>query len=58
MQGGDNWRTQLGQQLQYMAAGRTAKNTVFMLQAQDIGLVDIYEFRRYAVIVKEPLNND
>ncbi len=50
MQGRDNWHPKLSQQFDQMAASRAAENTELVLNADDIGLADIYELGGDAIL--------
>ena len=49
MQRGDDRHVQAAQELQNMRAGRSAKNSVFVLQANQIDVAEIQEVRSLAV---------
>ena len=52
VQGRHHRHAQITQQFQQMTAGRPTENTVFMLHADDIRLIDIEKLRRGAVIAQ------
>ena len=52
VQGRHHRHAQITQQFQQMTAGRPTENTVFVLHADDIRLIDIEKLRRGAVIAQ------
>ena len=49
MQCGHHWHLQAAQQMQDMASGRTAEDSIFVLQAHHVDIVEVQEFRGFLI---------